>query len=316
MTDLAYYREGPSFKKSLLASVTDIAVKFSYQAYKDGEAKFYILPGASELKELSNYQLEGGTNQQKFNSFLDSTKRYTRVSFQMADIGSANIKTLLADISPRVDSIFPKEDYNVHYTGHSLMFLKGNDYLLDNLIESLIIEIILIALVGMALFRSFRIIILSKIPCLIPLIITAGIMGYLGIRFKPSTILIFSIAFGISSDGTIYFLTKYRHELKSNFKNVSDAISATIKDTGLSMIYTAVILFFGFSIFAASSFGGTKALGILISITLLVAMITNLILLPCILISIDKWVKRKEFTAPALIEINDEDDSVELEETT
>ena len=305
--------EYPQFSRAL--SLTE-AVKFSYQAYKDGEAKYYILPGASELKDLSNYQLEGGTNQQKFNSFLDSTKRYTRVSFQMADIGSANIKTLLSEITPRVDSIFPKEDYNVHFTGHSLMFLKGNDYLLENLIESLIIEIILIALVGMALFRSFRIIILSKIPCLIPLVITAGIMGYLGIRFKPSTILIFSIAFGISSDGTIYFLTKYRHELKSNLKNVAEAISATIKDTGLSMIYTAVILFFGFSIFAASSFGGTKALGILISITLLVAMITNLILLPCILISIDKWVKRKEFIAPALIEINDEDDAVEIDETT
>jgi hypothetical protein len=171
-------------------------------------------------------------------------------------------------------------------------------------------------MVGMALFRSFRIIILSKLPCLIPLAITAGIMGFLGIRFKPSTILIFSIAFGISSDGTIYFLTKYRQELKTRFKNVGEAISATIYDTGLSMIYTAVILFFGFSIFAASSFGGTKALGILISITLLVAMVTNLVLLPSILISIDHWVKRKDITDAALIDIDSEevDDNMDLDQ--
>jgi hypothetical protein len=196
------------------------------------------------------------------------------------------------------------------------MFLKGNDYLLENLLESLLIEILLITMVGMALFRSFRIIILSKLPCLIPLAITAGIMGFLGIRFKPSTILIFSIAFGISSDGTIYFLTKYRQELKTRFKNVGEAISATIYDTGLSMIYTAVILFFGFSIFAASSFGGTKALGILISVTLLVAMVTNLVLLPSILISIDQWVKRKDITDAAFIDIDSEeiDDNMDLDQ--
>lgn len=124
----------------------------------------------------------------------------------MADVGSKKIKALLKQIKPQVDSVFDTSKYNVKLTGHSLMFLKGNDYLLKNLFESLLIEIILIALVGLALFRSVRIILLSKLPCLIPLVITAGIMGFLGIRFKPSTILIFSIAFGIASDGTIYFL--------------------------------------------------------------------------------------------------------------
>ncbi len=305
---LAQYAE---LSKAL--SLTE-AVKFSYQAYKGGESKYYILPPLSELKELSSYSRSVSSNS-KFASFIDSSKQYTRISLQMTDIGSAKIKKLLAELQPRVDSIFPKEDYKVHFTGHSLMFLKGNDYLLENLLESLLIEILLITMVGMALFRSFRIIILSKIPCLIPLAITAGIMGYLGIRFKPSTILIFSIAFGISSDGTIYFLTKYRQELKLRFKNVGEAISATIFDTGLSMIYTAVILFFGFSIFAASSFGGTKALGILISITLLVAMVTNLILLPSILISIDQWVKRKDITDAGIIDIDNEDmdDNLQLD---
>lgn len=185
------------------------------------------------------------------------------------------------------------------------MFLKNNDYLLSNLLESLLIEIILIAIVGIALFRSVRIIVLSKIPCLIPLIITAGIMGFLDIRFKPSTILIFSIAFGILSDGTIYFLTKYRQELKKHNKGAALAISAAIKDTGLNMIYTSIILFCGFSIFSASSFGGTVALGVLMSLTLLISMFTNIILLPAILLSIHKKSIKKELTEKALIDIED-----------
>ena len=166
------------------------------------------------------------------------------------------------------------------------------------------IEIILIAIVGIALFRSVRIILLSKLPCLIPLVITAGIMGFFGIRFKPTTILIFSIAFGISSDGTIYFLSKYRQELKKHGKSAAKAISETIKGTGLSMIYTSIILFCGFSIFSVSSFGGTIALGVLISLTLLISLFTNLILLPAILLSINNRKIKKEFIEPPLIEID------------
>lgn len=281
-------------------------LKFSYQAYKDGEKKYYILPGVMELKELSQYTSTVKGQEDRFVSFLDSTKRFTRVSFQMADVGSAKIKTMVKELQPRVDSIFDPKEYTVALTGQSLMFLKGNAYLLKNLFESLLIEILLIAIVGIALFRSVRIILLSKIPCLIPLIITAGVMGYLGIRFKPSTILIFSIAFGISSDGTIYFLTKYRQELNKVNSSVAKSISIAIKETGLSMIYTAVILFCGFAIFAASSFGGTVAMGVLISLTLLIAMCTNLVLLPAILLSINKRQSKREAREKPLIEIEAE----------
>jgi predicted RND superfamily exporter protein len=203
--------EYPIFSKPL--SIVE-AIKFSYQAYNEGNPKYYKLPGVSDLKTLSEYSgsLKGQNN--KLAKFIDSTKQTTRVSYQVADIGSKKMKELMAIVRPKIDSIFSPDEYKVSLTGHSLVFLKNNDYLLSNLLESLLIEIILIAIVGIALFRSVRIIILSKLPCLIPLVITAGIMGFLDIRFKPSTILIFSIAFGISSDGTIYFLTKYRQELK------------------------------------------------------------------------------------------------------
>ncbi|MCC6372274.1 MAG: MMPL family transporter [Bacteroidia bacterium] len=284
------------------------AVKFSYQAYKGGNAKFYKLPGVDDLKTLSEFSgsLSGGQNT-KLKSFIDSTKQITRVSYQASDIGSKKMKELVKELRPRIDSILEPQDYKVSLTGHSLVFLKSNDYLLSNLLESLVIEIILIAIVGIALFRSVRIIILSKLPCLIPLVITAGVMGFLDIRFKPSTILIFSIAFGISSDGTIYFLTKYRQELKKKGRTAAEAISAAIHDTGLSMIYTSIILFCGFAIFAASSFGGTVALGVLVSLTLLLSMFTNLILLPAILLSIHRKSLKNEIIEKPLIDIEEED---------
>jgi predicted RND superfamily exporter protein len=264
------------------------ASRFLYQAYRGGDAKYFALPGALELAKLTGYvQGQQGAAKQ-LNSFLNEDKSVTRVSFQMADVGSERIKELMKQIRPKVDSIFSPEKYKVSLTGHSLVFLKSNDYLLSNLYESLLIAIILIAIVGMVLFRSIPIILLSKLPCLIPLALTAGIMGYFGIYFKPTTILIFSITFGIASDGTVYFLTRYRQEIYDKGLTPTQAVTNSIFGTGLSMMYTAVILFCGFIIFAASSFGGTAAMGVMVSITLLVAMCTNLILLPALLLSIAK----------------------------
>lgn len=275
----------PEFSKPV--SIVE-ASKFLYQGYRGGDAKYYALPGVLELNKMAPYlQSQQGAAKQ-LTSFLNEDKSVTRVSFQMADVGSERIKELMGRIRPKVDSIFSPEKYKVGLTGHSLVFLKSNDYLLSNLYESLIIAIVLIAIVGMALFRSIPIILLSKLPCLIPLALTAGIMGYFDIYFKPTTILIFSITFGIASDGTVYFLTRYREELYKKGLTPSKAVTASIFGTGLSMIYTAVILFCGFSIFAASSFGGTAAMGVMVSITLLVAMCTNLILLPALLLSIAK----------------------------
>src|SRR6185369_1319855 len=179
-----------------------------------------------------------------------------------------------------IDSIFDPKEYDTTITGNSLVFLNSNDYLLVNLKESIYLAIILIAVLMFLLFLSLRMCIISIVPSLVPLLITAGIMGYCGISLKPSTILVFSIAFGIASDGTMYFLTKYRQELRHHNRSISKTVSKTIVETGVSMIYTAVILFSGFFIFTISSFGGTAALGVLISVTLLIAMCSNLIFLP------------------------------------
>lgn len=305
-------------------SIVEI-VKFLFQSYKGGEEKFYKMPSTTDLKILADYIKEEKERQSQIRPFVDSTKRFTRISVQMKDAGSVRIKELTKELKPRIDSIFnydedaklwlPKEDqYEVRITGNSIMFLKGNDFLINNLVESVVLAIVLIALLMLTLFTSFRMILISTIPSLVALLITAGVMGYLGIPLKPSTILVFSIAFGISSDGTLYFLTKYRYEIKKNKRSISDAVKLTISETGVSMIYTAIVLFFGFGMFALSGFGGTQALGILISFTLIVAYCANLVLLPAFLLSLEKrltdkgFIESKSELGEALEEAEFEDD--------
>lgn len=295
-------------------------LKFAYQAYHDGDPKKYkALPGAMELAKLRDYMQTIKGQENKLASFMDSTRQFTRVSFQMADVGTDSMQKLVDEIRPKVDSIFnfDKEKqswlpdslrYNVSITGMSYVFLKSNDYLFHHLFVALIIAIVLILIIGVVLFRSIPIIVLSKLPCLIPLAITAGIMGFAGIPFKPSTILIFTIAFGIASDGTIYILAEYRNQLRKLYEDRSKAISRTLRELGTSMIYTNTILFFGFAIFAASTFGGTVAMGILISITLAVSLITNLLLLPSILLSLEKRTAVKQILEPPLIDVSQEED--------
>jgi len=294
----------PEFSKPL--SISE-ALCFAYQSYRGGNSKYYHLPALMELKKLSDY---GGTmtgKENKFKSFVDSSRQITRISYQMADVGSERMKVLLHQIQPKVDSIFSPKDYNVSLTGHSLVFLKGNDYLYTHLIISLFIAIILIFLIGLVLFRSISIIIFSHIPTLVPLVITAGIMGFFGIMFKPTTILIFSVAFGIASDGTIYILTEYRNQLrKAGNGDRSKCVSNTVREVALSMVYIAVVLFCGFFIFVASSFGGTKALGILISITLMISAISNLLVLPAILLSLEKRLNTRQFIRQPMLQMLEE----------
>lgn len=292
------------------------AVKFMHQVYKGGDVKYYKMPPATDLKNIAGYVKDQKQKQSQLTMFIDSSKRYTRVSVQIADIGSVKMRKLIQAIKPRIDSVFnynaddhswlpPGERYNIRVTGNSIMFLKGNEFLVNNLVESVVWAIILIALLMLTLFTSFRMILISIVPSLVALVITAGVMGYIGIPLKPSTILVFSIAFGISSDGTLYFLTKYRHELRTNKLSIPEAVSLTISETGVSMIYTAIVLFFGFGMFILSGFGGTQALGILLSFTLIVAYCANLVLLPAFLLNLNRRLSKKELVQKSVVDIDD-----------
>lgn len=289
------------------------AIQFSYQAYKNGNPKFYILPPATELNKLKEYIAKDSTRKD-FSSFIDKDNQVTRVSFQMADIGTKELDTLLSEIRPKIDSIFNPDEYKVTITGTSITFLKGTNYLVENLITSLALAIVLIASIMSTLFASWRMILISLIPNVIPLITTAAIMGFAGVPIKPSTILIFSIAFGICVDDTIHFLAKYREELKKNKMGIKKAVFVALHDIGKSMIYTSTILVFGFSVFTASSFGGTVALGFLVSLTLLTAILSDLILLPSLLLSLDKSITIKAFKKEPLFEIYDEEEDIEIDD--
>jgi predicted RND superfamily exporter protein len=231
-----------------------------------------------------------------FNSFVDSTFTKMRISTRIKDIGSTRLDSLVQVIEPRMKSIFvstEKDSVNSSITGTTKIFIKGNKFLIENLQESLLLAFVLITLSMAILFANARMIIISLIPNLLALMITAGLMGYFNIPLKPSTALIFSITFGISVDNSIRFLAKYRQEIKSNNFFVPRAISDSIMETGKSIMYTSIVLFAGFIIFAFSSFGGTIALGLLTSITLVISMFTNLILLPALIMTFDKSKKKK-----------------------
>ena len=291
-------------------------VKYSKQAYYNGNPKYYQLPTSQENNFILSYAKNSTSNVDMLSNFVDSTGQYARITTFMKDIGTAKMERIQEDLQTKIDKVFPKERYNVIITGKALVFQKGTKYLVKNLAISLTLAIVLIALFMAYLFRSFRMIIVSLIPNLLPLLVTAGLMGYLGVPIKPSTILVFSIAFGISVDDTIHFLAKYRQELQANHWKIRKSVYAALRETGVSMIYTSIVLFFGFSVFTISSFGGTVALGALVSITLLFAMLSNLLLLPSLLLSLERNIANKEvLRKPSINIIPSEDDDDEEEDS-
>jgi predicted RND superfamily exporter protein len=298
-------------------------VKALNQAYHNNNPSFYALPGTFERPGIQRYLANSdifksikGTEANKaatdsattvnekqssdnglFKSFVDPSLSKIRISCQIADIGSVRMDSLVHNvIEPRMNSIFvsqKKDTITTAITGSTKIFIKGNKFLISNLQESLLLAFLLITLSMAILFANVRMIIISLIPNLLALMITAGLMGYFNIPLKASTALIFSITFGISVDNSIRFLAKYRQEILSNNFFVAKAVSDSILETGKSIIYTSIVLFAGFIIFAFSSFGGTIALGILTSTTLVISMFTNLILLPALILSFDKPKKKK-----------------------
>ncbi|WP_306549871.1 RND family transporter [Daejeonella sp.] len=282
--------EYPEFSRSVSLNK---ALKYASQAFYNGDPQFFRIPNDMEKNFVLSYLGNSGGNNDMLKGFVDSNKQVARVSFQMADVGSKRMNELLKELRPRIDSILKPERYDVLLTGSSIIFSKGTDYMLMHLMESILLAIALISLLRLAQFKDVRIMFISLIPNVIPLIITAGLMGFFNIPLKPSTILIFTIAFGLASDQTIYFLTRYQQELLSTDFSTSKVISDTIIETGISMTHIALVLFFGFGIFTASTFGGTMILGLLLSITLIIALVSNLTLLPALLVLLDKRKRRK-----------------------
>ena len=269
-------------------------IKFIKQAYYNGNPNYFKLPSTQENRFIARYLKNMNDSGDLMQNYVDSTAQFSRVTTFMKDIKTERIEEIEIELLKEIDKIFPTERYNVNLTGKPLLYLKGTHYLIRNLIISLSLAILLIAIFMAYMFRSFKMIVISLIPNLLPLIITAGVMGFTGIPLKPSTILVFSIAFGISVDDTIHFLAKYRQELIENNWKIKPAVYSSLRETAISMFYTSIVLFFGFAVFMSSNFGGTVALGGLVSVTLLFAMLANLILLPSLLISLEDKVSNEK----------------------
>ncbi|WP_062122113.1 efflux RND transporter permease subunit [Geofilum rubicundum] len=301
----------PEFSKPL--SFLEV-VKFSKQAYYNGHPNFYDVPNARERNFILSYlQGDGQASMGLVNTFMDSTRQKARISLRMADIGTTRMGELETKVNGFIEEVFPKEDYDTMVTGASIVFFKGTNYLIRNLFLSLSLAIVLIASFMAWMFSSKRMVIVSLLPNLLPLITTAALMGYFNIPIKPSTILVFSIAFGISVDDTIHFLAKYRQELSETNWNIRAAVILATKETGLSMVYTSIILFFGFGVFSMSEFGGTLALGLLVAFTLFVALFANLILLPSLLLTLERMITNQSFKEPVM-GIYEEGDETDVED--
>ncbi len=301
----------PELSKPL--SVVSLA-KYAKQTYYNGNPDFYDLPTAQEqsfiMPFLRNSVQKGNENLLK--SYIDSTGRYARITTFMRDDNGENIPRIEAQLRHEAAQIFPPDRFDVNITGKSLVFQKGTGYLLDNLLSSLLFAFFLTSLLVAFMFRSVKMVAVSLIPNLLPLLLTAGIMGFLDIPLKPSTILVFGIAFGLSVDDTIRFLAQLRGELKNNEWKIKKSVYATFNDAGLSMFYTSIVLFFGFAVFMLSDFGGTVALGGLVSLTLLCGMLSNLMLLPSLVLTLNKSLANKEdFIEPKIDIIEHTDEEID-----
>jgi predicted RND superfamily exporter protein len=271
-------------------------VKYSKQAFYNGNPEYYELPTSQEQAFILSYAKNASKNTKDnlMKSYVDSTGQYARITTYMKDIGTKEMANIEEKLKTKIEEIFPEERYEVTLTGKALVFQKGTSYLINNLIESLIFAILLIAGLMAYMFRSAKMIFVSVITNILPLCITSGLMGYLGIPLKPSTILVFSIAFGISVDNAIQFMAKYRHDLIMNNGKIKKSVFSALQETGVSTFYTSIVLIFGFAIFTLSSFSGTVALGGLISCTLLFAMFANLLVLPALVLTFEKKKAKQE----------------------
>lgn len=277
----------PEFSEPL--SIAEV-VKFARQGFYNGKREQFKIPSNNEFGFIMKYMPEtkGGDMPAIVTQYMDKEMQCTRVSVQMANVTTPEIDAISRTLKPQIDQIFPKEKYDVVMTGSAMVTLQGTNYLIVNLSHSLFLAFIVIALLMAITFHKFKMVVISLIPNLIPLLFTAGVMGFCGIPLKMSTILVFSIALGISVDNTIHYLARYRLQMKMNDNDIKKSVMAAIQETGPSMIYSASILICGFLIFAFSSFGGTKIVGFLVPFTLLIALITNILVLPALVLTFYK----------------------------
>ena len=299
-------RRFPELSKPL--SVVEV-VSFANQVYNQGDPRFYRVPNSFDLGEIAmRMPAPQPGHDALIRGLIDSTQTTIRISYQIKDVGSVRLDSLSEQVEALVHKIFPVEEYSVKITGTSAIFLKGNSYLFDSLKKATFWSLLIISLTMGLLFPSIRMVMIAIIPNLVPLLITAGTMGYFNVPLKPSTILVFSIAFGITVDATIHFMTTFRRELIKNNRSLRDSLNHTISEVGVSMVYSMVAVCSGFMIFTFSNFQGTQALGWLTGLTLFAGMAANLFLLPALILSFENWINARMELKETVLDLPYEDE--------
>jgi len=277
-----------TFKVGSMISPLELVKGFN-QATHDGEASFYKLPDSKEDFEILRQKLKPYLKNKEIRLIISSDLKVSRFSGRIRDKGSRSVgkknDLLLAWLKIHQS---PALQYRI--TGSADLVDKSNTYLTRNMLEGLGLDVAVLVLIIGLLFRSWRMMLLSVLPNVIPLVMIGGLMGWAGIEMKVTISIIFSIAFGIAVDDTLHLLSRLKVELDKG-NNLPFALRTTFLGTGKAMILTAMVIAAGFSTLMLSDFSGTFYVGLLISLTLVIALIAELILMPVLIL----WVYGKKY---------------------
>jgi hypothetical protein len=257
-----------------------------------GDPEDYALPESKT--KLRNYRrsLKIAGQGKVLKAVLDSNERTLLINGIMPDVGNLEFKKREEKLNAFLDqNTSGAMKYRI--TGSAFLIDKNMNYLAISMVQGLLLSIVIVAVIMGLIYRSWRMMVISLIPNLIPLVIIAGIMGYTGIELKTSTAIIFTIAFGIAVDDTIHYLGKFKYELMKG-RGKMYALKRSYLTTGKAMILTTLILCSGFLLLVLSSFMGTFYMGILLSITLFVALIADMTVLPALMMLFFKEKPQKE----------------------
>ncbi len=251
-----------------------------------GDSTVDKIPATAETAAsyLNMASLYGGSI---VDSFHSEDNLSGRISVRMKQIGSSRYREIVNQIEGYIEKNF-SDGVSTTLTGVVHLLIKMQDYLLSSQIKTLSLALIVIFLVMMFLLRSIKLALISMIPNTLPIIITFGLMGFLEIKLDSGTVMIASIAIGIAVDDTIHFLYRFRKEHKTDYTN---SIRETITNVGRAIIFTSVVAFCGFMVLGLSNFKPIQYFGLLTAITMVTALLADLLVLPCCLLIIRPSIK-------------------------
>ncbi|MCB9257177.1 MAG: MMPL family transporter [Chitinophagales bacterium] len=251
------------------------------RAMNADKASFYSFPSSeSEFLKIQKYAEKIPTNFSDV--LLNKDKSKARISAKVKDIGSNQVDLISERLHQFITEEIDSSLIKVKLTGTGVIFDKNNEYIRQSLLSGLALAFFAISIIMALLFKDIKMVIISLIPNVFPLLFGGALMGYFNIALDAPTAIIFAISFGIAVDDTIHFLSKFKLERLKN-KSIEEALKTSFLETGKAIIITSIILFFGFLILLFSKTPGIVFVGVLVSGTLLTAVISDLLLLPLLI---------------------------------